>query len=203
MRPYWNSIEPQVYLTLFAWLAPFKEGRYLLRQFATKVDPKYARPTYLGHVILTPVLKIVQHLTDICIMEKILVYNQNQLIGMSKFRHQITFYIAQQYLKCLILDTTLRECEDENGITEDVELSGEDIAHRGGVTEILINLPREYQRWNKFYKADESESIKFKYGNNGNGTGKDMTRPMNVNCKIHASFKDCMLQKTPRKKGRQ
>jgi hypothetical protein len=101
--------------------------------------------------------------------------------------------------KCLILDTTLREDEDENGITEDEELGGEDIAPRGGVTEILLNLPREYQRWNKCYKEDESESIKFKYGN---GTVEDMTRPMNVNCKIHASFKNCKLQKTPRKQGK-
>jgi hypothetical protein len=64
-----------------------------------------------------------------CIMERILEYNPNKLIRMSKFRHQIAFYIAQQYLKCLILDTTLKEDEDENGITEDVELGREDIAH--------------------------------------------------------------------------
>jgi hypothetical protein len=195
MRPYWNAIEPQVYLTLFSWMAPFREGRYLLRQFATKVDPKYARPTYLGHVVLTPVLRIVQHLTDICIMEKILEYNPNKLIRMSKFRHQITFYVLKQYLKCLMLDTILREHEVKDGITEDEELGGEDIARRGGVTEILLNLPREYHRWNKCYKKDESESVKFKYGNNGDGTVDDMIRPMNVNCKIHASFKNCMLQR--------
>jgi hypothetical protein len=199
MRPYWNAIEPQVYLTLFSWMAPFKEGRSLLREFATKVDPKYARPTYLGHVVLTPVLKIVHHLTDICIMEEILEYNQNKLIRMSKFRHQITFYVLKQYLRCLMLDTILREGEIEDGITEDEELGGEDIAIRGGVTEILLNLPREYQRWNKYYKKFESESIKFKYGDNGDGTVEDMTRPMNVHCKIHASFKNCMLQRVTKK----
>jgi metal-sulfur cluster biosynthetic enzyme len=63
-------------------------------------------------------------------------------------------------------------------------------------------LPREYQQWNKCYKEDESESVKFKYGNNGDGTVEDMTRPMNVNCKIHASFKNCMLQKTTKKQAK-
>lgn len=195
MRPYWNAIEPQVYLTLFSWSAPFREGRSLLREFAAKVDPKYARPTYLGHVVLTPVLKIVQHLTDICIMEKILIYNPNKNIRMSKFRHQVTFYVLKQYLKSLMLDTILREGEDDNATTEDEELGGEDIARLGGVTEILLNLPREYQRWNKCYKKDESESIEVKYGKNGNDTEEGMTRPMNVHCAIHPSFKNCMLSR--------
>jgi hypothetical protein len=201
MRQYWNAIEPSVYLTLFSWLAPFKEGRYLLRQFATQVDPKYAHPTYLGHVVLTPVLKIVEHLSDICFLEEILVPNANKVIRNNKLRHQITFYIAQQYLKSLILDTAIREEEDED-VTEDVELQGENIAKRGGVTEILLNLPREYQRWNKCYNDEESGSINFQYVNNGKDTENVMPRPMNVQCKIHDSFKQCILQKTQRRKGK-
>jgi hypothetical protein len=64
MRQYWNAIEPSVYLILFSWLAPFREGRYVHREFATSVDPKYTQPTYLGHVVLSPVVKIVEHLID-------------------------------------------------------------------------------------------------------------------------------------------
>jgi hypothetical protein len=34
---------------------------------------------------------------------------------------------------------------------EDAVLSGADIGKMTGVTKILINLPREFQRWNKYY----------------------------------------------------
>jgi hypothetical protein len=34
---------------------------------------------------------------------------------------------------------------------EDKVLTGAEIGNMQGVTRILLNLPREYQRWNKFY----------------------------------------------------
>jgi hypothetical protein len=66
MRKYWDAIEPSVYLTLFAWLAPIKEGRSMLQDFTAKADAPFAQPTYLAYVALTPVKWIVGHLIDIC-----------------------------------------------------------------------------------------------------------------------------------------
>jgi hypothetical protein len=41
-------IEPSICLTLFAWLAPIKEGRLILQDFAAKADAPIAQPTYLA-----------------------------------------------------------------------------------------------------------------------------------------------------------
>jgi hypothetical protein len=68
-------IEPSVFLTLFAWLAPIKEGRSILQDFAAKADAPFAQPTYLAYVVLTPVKKIVGHLIDICFIADV---SQNQ-----------------------------------------------------------------------------------------------------------------------------
>jgi hypothetical protein len=201
MRKYWNAIEPSVYLTLFSWLAPFREGRYVLREFATSVDPKYAHPTYLGHVVLSPVVKIVEHLMDMCYMEKILD-TPSKVIRNNKLRHQATCYIARQYLQSLILKTTMHQDSDEDKAREDEELYGEDLNKRKGVTQILLNLPREYQRWNSHYKKDESLSIEFNYGNKGTDAETELKRPMNVKCPIHPSFKQCLHQKPIVTKGR-
>jgi hypothetical protein len=194
MRQYWNAIEPSVYLTLFSWLAPFREGRYVLREFATSVDPKYAQPTYLGHVVLSPVVKIVEHLIDMCYLKKILD-SSVKVIRNNKLRQQATSYIARRYLKSLILETIMRQDNDDDDTREDEELYGEDIDKRKGVTRILLNLPREYQRWNKHYKKEESLSIEFKYGNKGTDAETELKRPMNVNCPIHRSFNQCLFQK--------
>jgi hypothetical protein len=202
MRSYWNAIEPSVYLTLFSWLAPFKEGRFILRNFATEVDPKYAHPTYLGHVVLTPVVKIVDHIIDMCYMEEILV-NPAKIIRNNKLRHQATCYIAGRYLKSLIYDTETRYDDEPEGTVEDEELSGEEISRLEGATQVLLNLPKEFQRWNKNYKKNESESIKFSLGDKGtNMKTQNLTRPMNVNWSIHQSFKKCLFQKEVKSRGK-
>jgi hypothetical protein len=194
MRQYWNAIEPSVYLTLFSWLALFREGRYVLREFATSVDPKYAHPTYLGHVVLSPVVKIVEYLIDMCYLKEILD-SPIRVIRNNKLRHQATCYIARQYLKSLMLETTMQQDNDEDDTREDEDLYREDIDKRKGVAQILLNLPREYQRWNKNYKKEESRPIEFKYGNKGTDAETELKRPINVNCPIHPSFKQCLFQK--------
>jgi hypothetical protein len=51
MRKYWDAIEPSVYLTLFAWFAPIKEGRSILQDFAAKANTPFAQPTNLAYVV--------------------------------------------------------------------------------------------------------------------------------------------------------
>jgi hypothetical protein len=89
----------------------------------------------------------------------------------------------------------MRQDNDDDDTREDEELYGDDIDKRKGVTRILLNLPREYQRWKNHYKKEESLSIKFNYGNKGTNAEKELKRPMNVNCPIHRSFNQCLFQK--------
>jgi hypothetical protein len=123
MLDYWNAIEPSVYLTLFKWLAPLKESRDILRNFADKADPAYAQPTYLAYVVLTPVQKISGHLQDICAMEGIFDQESTPLVMKHKLRHQVTAYVAKQYLAALV-----EESGKSIDSKEDKELSGEKLA---------------------------------------------------------------------------
>jgi hypothetical protein len=61
-------------------------------------------------------------------------------------------YIARQYLTALILASG----QTDEG--KDKALTGGEIGNMQGVTRILLNLPREYQRWNKYY-GKEGKSI--------------------------------------------
>jgi hypothetical protein len=192
LRPAWNAIEPSVYLSLFGWLAPLKEGRGMLKRFSDLVDPKYAHPTYLAYVVLTPVKKIVEHLVDICFLEKILT-DRIKTIRNNKLRHQATAYVARQYLEVLVWASQKKTLERK----EDEELSGESIGQLDGVTKILLNLPREYQRWNKYYKKtrksitpdsdDESEPPEHK-------------RPFDVSQAIDPTFRQCVFPNNNTKK---
>jgi hypothetical protein len=196
MRKYWDAIEPSVYLTLFAWLAPIKEGRSILQDFAAKADAPFAQPTYLAYVVLTPVKKIVGHLIDICFIDGIVPKTaKSQSLKVNKLQHQTTAYIARQYLNALILASG----QTDEG-KEDKALTGDEIGKMQGVTRILLNLPREYQRWNKYY-GNEGKSIQPKKKptetasgvKNNSKTKKQkpdmLKRPFDVTCKIHESFK--------------
>jgi hypothetical protein len=202
MRKYWDAIEPSVYLTLFAWLAPIKEGRSVLQDFAAKADAAFAQPTYLAYVVLTPVKKIVGHLIDICFVDGIVPKAaRTQSLKINKLRHQTTAYIARQYLNALILASG----QTDEG-KEDKALSADDIGKMQGVTRILLNLPREYQRWNKYY-GKEGKSIQPKKTptetasgvKNNSKTKKQkpdvLKRPFDVTCKIHESFKYCTTRR--------
>jgi hypothetical protein len=54
--------------------------------------------------------------------------------------------IARQCLTALILASG----QTDEG-KEDKALTGAEIGNMQGLTRILLNLPREYQRWNKYY----------------------------------------------------
>lgn len=210
MRKHWMAIEPNVYLTLFAWLAPLKEGRAALQEFAAKAETKYAQPTYLAYIVLNPVLKIVKHIMDICMIAGVIT---NAMKGNSmtyhKIRHQTTAYIARQYLTALVYSSgETEEAKDNKAI------GGTEIAKLTGVTKILLNLPREYQRWNKYYgqqgksiqprktKTDAAATSPRKNkpaGKSPEKRDKAAERPFDVTCKIHDSFKHCTYK--ARKKG--
>jgi hypothetical protein len=145
MRKYWDATKPSIYLTLFAWPAPIKEGRSILQDFAAKADTPFAQPTYLAYVVLTPVKKIVGHLIDICFIADVIPKSaRSKTLKANKLRHQTTAYIARQYLAALILAL---------GQTDETK----EIGNMQGIMHILLILPREYQRWNKYYlKAGKS-----------------------------------------------
>jgi hypothetical protein len=202
MRKYWYAIEHSVYLTLFAWLAPIKEGRSILQDFAAKADAQFAQSTNLACVVLTPVKKIVGHLIDICFIADIIPKSaRTKTLKVNKLRLQTTAYIARQYLTALILASG----QTDEG-KEDKALTGEEIGNMQGVTRILLNLPRENQRWNKYY-GNEGKSIqprkkptKTASGMKNNLKKKkqkpDMLKqPLNVTCKIHELFKYCTYRR--------
>jgi hypothetical protein len=193
MLDYWNAIEPSVYLTLFEWLAPLKESRDILRNFADKADPAYAQPTYLAYVVLTPVQKISGHLLDICAMEGI-VEERTIPTTKHKLRHQVTAYVAKQYLAALVEDSG--KSKDSK---EDKELSGEKIGKLKGITKILLNLPRQFQHWNKCYTIEEDEPPK-KSKNRTDTTQKPpdakKTGPFDITERIHPSFHKCVLDES-------
>jgi hypothetical protein len=174
MSTYWKAIEPSVYLTLFAWLAPIKEGRNSLQEFAAKADPSYAHPTYLAYVVLNPVRKIVNHIIDISRLETIL-HKDNKHVKNAKYRHTVTAYIAGQYLAALVYESTTRK----EIVMEDNDYIADNIGEMKGMTEILLNLPREYQRWNKEYK--KAGSLK----SDGPEVRED---PFNTACRLHPTF---------------
>jgi hypothetical protein len=81
-------------------------------------------------------------------------------------------------------------------------LTGAEIGNMQGVTRILLNLPREYQRWNKYYGNEgkliqpKKKPTKTASGMKNNSKKKkqkpDMLKqPFNVTCKINESFKYC------------
>jgi hypothetical protein len=199
LREAWNALEPSVYLTLFGWLAPMREGRTILQKFAESVDPKFAHPNYLAYVVLTPVKKITGHLMDICYLEKILTeVDRLKTVRVNKLRHMTTAYVARQYLETLVWASS--RTQDRK---EDEELSGEHIRELGGVTKILVNLPREYQRWNKYYKQ-QGKSITPKTNENNepdnDSDEEQQAHPFDVSQAIHPTFKQAIYPKTFAKK---
>jgi hypothetical protein len=130
MRKYWDAFEPSVYLTLLAWLAPIKEGRSILQDLAAKADTPFAQPTFLAYVVLTPVKKIVGHLIDICFIADVIPKTaRTKTLKVNKLRHQMTAYIARQYLAALILASG----QADEG-KEDKALTGAEIGNMQGVT---------------------------------------------------------------------
>jgi hypothetical protein len=153
LRLAWNALEPIVYMTLFGWLAPMREGRTILQKFADSVDPKFAHANYLAYVVLTPVKKITGHLMDICYLEKILTENDRlKTVRVNKLRHITTAYVARQYLETLVWASS-----QTHNRKEDEDLSGQRIGELGGATivpmmeQVLqtarqINHPQNKQR---------------------------------------------------------
>jgi hypothetical protein len=187
MLAYWYAIEPTIYLTLFEWLAPMKESRDILQIFSDRADPAFAHPTYLAYVVLTPVHKISGHLQDICAMEGI-VETVSPAVRNYKLRHQVTAYVAKQYLAALVAESG-KKIDSK----EDKELSGEDIGKLDGITKILLNLPKEFQRWNKHYNtAETNKKAKQKQGAADQPPYESKTRPFDITDRIHPSFRKCV-----------
>jgi hypothetical protein len=67
--------------------------------------------------------------------------DERKFMETHKYRHLLTYYVTSRYLMALV------KCSEQDLTKrEDKELSGKDTGEMGGVTQILLNLPREYQR---------------------------------------------------------
>jgi hypothetical protein len=118
-------------------------------------------------------------------------------LNVNKLQHQTTAYIARQYLTALILASG----QTDEG-KEDKALTGAEIGNMQGVTRILLNLPREYQHWNKYY-GNEGKSIQPKKKPTETASGKKNNskkrkKPRHAKttvrhdiCKINELFKYC------------
>jgi hypothetical protein len=102
--------------------------------------------------VLTPVLKIVTHLVDIIsnVADVFTKEDERKVMKTHKYWHLLTFYVTSRYLMALV------KCSKQDLTKqEDKELSRKDIREMSGVTQMLLNLPREYQCWNKYYNKKE------------------------------------------------
>jgi hypothetical protein len=179
-----------------SWLAPIKEGRSILQDFAAKADTPFAQSTYLAYVILTPVKKIVGHLIDTCFIAEVIPKSARlKTLKVNNLQHQTTAYIARQYLAALILASG----QTDEG-KEDKALTGAEIGNMQGVTCILLNLPREYQPWNKYYGKEgkliqpKKKPTETASGEKNNSKKKKqnpdmLQQPFDVTCKINEMFK--------------
>jgi hypothetical protein len=189
LRHVWNNVEPNLYLALYSTLAPFKEGRRSLAQFTAHADPVFAQPNYLAFVVMNPVQKICTHLLDISYIERIVSQDEkkSKYLKIAKYKLLLKYYIMKQYLKALVFASKKGKIKTD-GRAE--ELSGADISKLTGVTEILLNLPREYQRWNEFYKQ-QGKQITPTEGRSFSEKQKRgfITRPFDVSQPIDETFR--------------
>jgi hypothetical protein len=168
-----------IYLALFTWVATFSEGRRVLADFAARADPLFAHHFYIANVILMPVNKIVKHLMDISVLEGFLAYEEmtTNSTKYHKYRLLLYYYITKRYIEALTICSLDSDCWDGR----DGDSLGESIDGMQGVTKVLRNLPREYQRWNKCYSEAGNQE---KQPGKQRGKGK----PFDVKVRIHYSF---------------
>lgn len=199
---YWNDAEPYVYLALFTWLATIKEGRSVLKDFSAKADPIFAQPTYLCFVVLQSVNKIVSHLLDISVLEGVVKYDKkNNPHKFNKYRLLLYFYVAKRYIQALTYCSADRKERTE----VHRQVTGKDIVQMTGVTQVLFNLPRQYQLWNKTYRDEiprrevpQPEKVKQKRTKNKATTGKENNailvdiweKPFDLKQRLHESFRN-------------
>ena len=133
-----------------------------------------------------------------------------------KYRHLVTHYVAKQYLLALIKFSPQKNDQQQQELLEDKEArhiddSGTRIATIKGITEALINLPREFQQWNKNYNSKSNaispqENLKHhhhtvkthgrKESQEGNFTASKQLkepRPFDISKSIDESFKSALL----------
>lgn len=187
LRTVWNNVEPNLFLALYSTLAPFKEGRVLLADFAAKADPVFVQINYLAFVVMNPVQKICMHLLDISFLHGILKLEQRktQLLRFNKYKMILKYYITKQYMLALLHFSNEEKIENP----DNKQLNGTDINALRGVTRVLLNLPREYQRWNEFYRQPDKQ-IKPKEEKSFEllKTKELLPRPFDVGLPIHVTF---------------
>lgn len=187
MRQYWNALEPSVYMGLFTYLATIKEGTKALTEFAAKADPRFAQPEYLAWVVLTPVNKIVAHLMDILLISGILkTEDAKKMFQMyNKARLMCYYYVTKRYIEALTQYSKDRPQERDDSART---LTPTEITSMGGITAVLLNLPREYQRWNRHYERKDKSIW------NDLHRGRPQGKPFDVEQSIHSSFEEALKQ---------
>jgi hypothetical protein len=190
LRHVWNDPMPMIYLALFTWLATVKEGRRVLTQFASKADPIFAQWNYIAYVVLLPVNKIVSHLMDISVMAGIVTYKAKKSNPTKYHRYRLVlyYYITKRYIQALTDLSPKREQRQETS----GDIIGIDIVRMEGVTAVLMNLPKEFQRWNKFYGNKIVQQIQPTVEKEK--TGEKIKRPFDVTMKLPQCFQQVIAK---------
>lgn len=178
-RHTWNDPMPCIYLALFTWLATVDEGRRALADFAATADPLFAHHYYIANVVLMPVNKIVKHLMDISVIEGFVTYKEmsTNTSKYHRYRLLLMYYITRRYIEAL---TNCSKSKDSWDV-RDGDALGTSIAGMQGVTKVLRNLPKAYQRWNSCYKEiDKKQKPK--------GTQRGKKKPFDMTLRLHCSF---------------
>lgn len=181
----WNEPMACIYLALFTWLATVEEGRKVLADFAATADPLFAHHYYIANVVLMPVNKIVAHLIDISVIEGLLTYDEMNTNNSKyhKYRLLLYYYITRRYIEALTICSKSKDSWDGR----DGDALGTSIAGMQGVTKVLRNLPKEYQRWNSSYKETANQKKQ-------TGKQRGKKKPFDVNLRIHSSFGQALVR---------
>lgn len=169
-------------------------------EFAANADPLFTHPTYIACVVLLPVNKIVSHLMDISAMSGAvnIKFKRTNIGTYHKYRLLLYYYVTKRYIEAL----TYCSPKKEDRIQQERDVVGSDLGVMKGVTQLLTNLPREFQRWNHYYK-DKKRGTQIQPGGGNSprkagkaekkGTGPPLPpRPFDITQRLHPSFQNAL-----------
>jgi hypothetical protein len=168
-REQWRDIASAAIPELFARLAPFQGGLKVLAAFS-KADERFLDPLFISAVIVAPVTKIAKVIIDILTNQNLIERNIKNLTVFKRNRVKVQRILEHYYTVRYL--TVLQHCQvpehlpdvndEEIGkywesylamVADNLGVSTEAqrIGLYGLAPMILVNLPREFERWRDFY----------------------------------------------------